>query len=166
MTAPAMLAVEAALEFLLDRARPIADTQNQHLLHARRCVLAQDIRASVDVPPCDNSAMDGYAVRSSDIQPERMLPISQRIPAGAVPGPLAEGSVARIQRLPSSSFGRNSRPSMRIMKAVTTSNPTTPPITSARLATALRRAVAAALLVEFGDEHRSLGAPLHAEFGQ
>ena len=96
MTAPAMLAVEAALEFLLDRARPITDTQHQPLLHARRCVLAQDIRASVDVPPCDNSAMDGYAVRSSDIQPERMLPISQRIPAGAVPGPLAEGSVARI----------------------------------------------------------------------
>ena len=96
MTAPAMLAVEAALEFLLDRARPITDTHNQHLLHARRCVLAQDIRASVDVPPCDNSAMDGYAVRSSDIQPERMLPVSQRIPAGAVPGPLAEGSVARI----------------------------------------------------------------------
>lgn len=32
MTAPAMLAVEAALEFLLDRARPITDTHNQHLL--------------------------------------------------------------------------------------------------------------------------------------
>jgi len=52
----------------------------------------------VDVPPADNSAMDGYAVASADIGPtgETVLPVSQRIPAGTPGGPLAPGTAARI----------------------------------------------------------------------
>jgi molybdopterin molybdotransferase len=51
----------------------------------------------LQVPPQDNSSMDGYAVRSSEIAGEgASLPVSQRIPAGAAAEPLAPGSAARI----------------------------------------------------------------------
>jgi molybdopterin biosynthesis enzyme len=50
-------------------------------------VLAQDVVAGLTVPPADNSAMDGYAVRSADCAaPGAELPVSQRIPAGSVAG--------------------------------------------------------------------------------
>ncbi|NDL69211.1 gephyrin-like molybdotransferase Glp [Vreelandella alkaliphila] len=57
-------------------------------------VLADAITAQVDVPPFDNSAMDGYALRASDAG--KWLPISQRIAAGSPAVPLVEGSCARI----------------------------------------------------------------------
>jgi molybdopterin molybdotransferase len=53
--------------------------------------------SSVDIPPWDNSAMDGYAVNIKDIVsvPVR-LPVSQNIPAGATPLRLKKGTAARI----------------------------------------------------------------------
>ena len=60
-------------------------------------VLAADVRSLIDVPPADNSAMDGYALRVADVAaPGTVLPISQRIAAGSVGSPLAPGSAARI----------------------------------------------------------------------
>jgi molybdopterin molybdotransferase len=51
----------------------------------------------IDVPPQDNTSMDGYAVRVADLPlPGTVLPVSQRIPAGQVGRPLAPGSAARI----------------------------------------------------------------------
>jgi molybdopterin molybdotransferase len=49
-------------------------------------VLADDVRAVFDVPPTDNSAVDGYAVRSADIPPSgtRELTVVADLPAGAV----------------------------------------------------------------------------------
>jgi molybdopterin molybdotransferase len=60
--------------------------------------LARDIVSAVHVPPEDNSAMDGYAVRVADLAhgAGSMLPVSQRIVAGKVGGPLAAGTAARI----------------------------------------------------------------------
>ncbi|WP_420463167.1 gephyrin-like molybdotransferase Glp [Candidatus Palauibacter sp.] len=64
--------------------------------------LGRRVSAVVAHPPWDNSAMDGFAVRSDDVQgasPERpvVLPISDDIPAGAFPrGPLEPGSAARV----------------------------------------------------------------------
>jgi molybdopterin molybdotransferase len=60
-------------------------------------VLAQDLTSTVDVPPLDNSAMDGYALRGADV-PEAgaVLPVSQRIPAGSVGHELQPGTAARI----------------------------------------------------------------------
>ena len=58
--------------------------------------LAQDIIAQHPVPPADNSAMDGYALRLADLRQNTPLPISQRIPAGAAPQPLTANSCARI----------------------------------------------------------------------
>jgi molybdopterin molybdotransferase len=63
-------------------------------------VLAQDVASALHVPPQDNSAMDGYAVRCADVlqaQPHHgVLPVSQRIAAGLSGAPLAPMSVARI----------------------------------------------------------------------
>ncbi len=61
-------------------------------------VLAEPVRAGCDVPPWDNSAMDGYALNAGDIEQARAegLPISQRITAGMAPGPLLPGTCARI----------------------------------------------------------------------
>ncbi len=60
-------------------------------------VLAADIQAPVNVPPRDNSAMDGYALHTDSlIEIPLTLAISQRIPAGADPQPLQPGTAARI----------------------------------------------------------------------
>ncbi|MBE9516379.1 MAG: molybdopterin molybdotransferase MoeA, partial [Proteobacteria bacterium] len=59
--------------------------------------LATAVESSVNVPPHDNSAMDGYAVRAADVTTEGVtLPISQRIPAGQTGTPLKAGTAARI----------------------------------------------------------------------
>lgn len=60
-------------------------------------VLAQGLSSAVAVPPLDNSAMDGYAVRAADLcAPGTVLPMSQRIAAGQVGVELAPGTCARI----------------------------------------------------------------------
>lgn len=60
-------------------------------------VLANDIQSAVDVPPNDNSAMDGYAIQLSSVKElPQALPISQRIPAGVFPKKLLPNTAARI----------------------------------------------------------------------
>ena len=60
-------------------------------------VLAQAQASTMDVPPMDNSAMDGYAIRVSDLSSSNAkLKIAQRIPAGSVGKPLEPGTAARI----------------------------------------------------------------------
>lgn len=60
-------------------------------------VLAHKLVSHVDVPPADNSAMDGYAVRCADLPAEGLcLPQAQRIAAGQVGCELAAGHCARI----------------------------------------------------------------------
>ncbi|MFM2329098.1 MAG: hypothetical protein RLZZ494_1201, partial [Pseudomonadota bacterium] len=60
-------------------------------------VLAQALVSPLDVPPADNTAMDGYALRAADVAAAgTVLPVSQRIPAGVVGQPLAAGTAARI----------------------------------------------------------------------
>lgn len=60
-------------------------------------VLAADIHSPLAVPPHDNSAMDGYALRVADVPaPGTVLPVSQRIAAGSVGEPLQPGTAARI----------------------------------------------------------------------
>ncbi|MCB1705165.1 MAG: molybdopterin molybdotransferase MoeA [Halioglobus sp.] len=86
--------VAEALSRVLAGARPVTETLDVPLLDALGLVLARDVISTIDVPPMDNSAMDGYALRAAEAgQP---LPVSQRIPAGAVGAPLAPVSAARI----------------------------------------------------------------------
>lgn len=60
-------------------------------------VLAADVCSPISVPPADNSAMDGYAVRVSDVPVAgTVLPVSQRIAAGHPGQPLQPGTAARI----------------------------------------------------------------------
>lgn len=60
-------------------------------------VLAFDLVSPLDVPPHDNSAMDGYALRVRDVKEAgTVLPVSQRIAAGVVRQPLLPGTAARI----------------------------------------------------------------------
>ncbi len=60
-------------------------------------MLAHDVRSALDVPPADNTSMDGYALRCADVPSAgAVLPVAQRIPAGVVGAPLAAGTAARI----------------------------------------------------------------------
>jgi molybdopterin molybdotransferase len=92
-----LLPVEAALERLLAAARPPSQTEDVLAMRAAGRVLAHDLVSGIDVPPMDNSAMDGYAVRAADVPAAgARLRIAQRIAAGQVGGPLAAGCAARI----------------------------------------------------------------------
>lgn len=92
-----MLSYEQALAQLLAAARPVEEIRHVPLTAAAGRVLAQAQTSTVDVPPLDNSAMDGYAVRLGDLpQAGVTLPVSQRIPAGSVGSELQPGSAARI----------------------------------------------------------------------
>ena len=75
------------------------DSERRALRQARGCVLAGDIVSEVDLPPWDNSAMDGFAVRSADVA--GAVPVTLRvvddIPAGGRPSRRLEpGEAARI----------------------------------------------------------------------
>jgi len=92
-----LLSVEEALEVLLAGARPVAEVEDVSTLEAAGRVLARAQRSTMDVPPMDNSAMDGYAVRTADVKaPDTKLKVAQRIQAGAVGRPLEPGTAARI----------------------------------------------------------------------
>jgi molybdopterin molybdotransferase len=96
-----MLSTAEALATLLAAASPLARTGNGTetlpTLDALNRVLAADVVSPLDVPPMHTSAMDGYAVRVADLmQGSRRLAVSQRIPAGHAPQPLAAGTAARI----------------------------------------------------------------------
>ncbi len=87
-----------ALDNLLNAARPVSATEPVAVTEALQRVLAAPLLSPVDVPPADNSAMDGYAINSADATDPGVirLPVSQRIPAGVVGSPLKPGTAARI----------------------------------------------------------------------
>lgn len=93
-----LMPINKALELLLDNASPITKTEKVTLIEAQGRILAEDLSSTINVPPADNSAMDGYAVRSVDLvdSTEKLLPISQRIPAGVMGTELKAGTAARI----------------------------------------------------------------------
>ncbi|MGC3874382.1 gephyrin-like molybdotransferase Glp [Halomonas sp. GXIMD04776] len=93
MSGNGMQSVEAALAALLESLSPM-DAECLDVDKAAGRVLAEDVNAQHDVPPADNSAMDGYALRAADAG--RILPVSQRVAAGHSPQPLAPDSCARI----------------------------------------------------------------------
>lgn len=95
---PGLQPVSEALQTLLDAVQPVTDTESVTLTAARGRVLAEAVTSAVDVPPLDNSAVDGYAVASADLASGRecRLPMSQRIAAGQVGAPLQPGTAARI----------------------------------------------------------------------
>lgn len=94
---PPLKSLDAALAELLAYAQPLEGHELLDTFDADGRVLAQDLVAGLQVPPFDNSAMDGYALRAADLSgPELALPVSQRIAAGSIGEPLAAGTAARI----------------------------------------------------------------------
>lgn len=92
-----LLSVDEALVQLLAGARAVDGVEDVPTLEAAGRVLARAQISDIDVPPLDNSAMDGYAVRRADLPaPGARLRVSQRILAGAVGSTLEAGSAARI----------------------------------------------------------------------
>ncbi|MCU7842577.1 MAG: molybdopterin molybdotransferase MoeA [Candidatus Thiodiazotropha sp. (ex Monitilora ramsayi)] len=87
---------DEALNFLLAQANPITETETLPLERALGRVLAEPVHSHVDVPPWDNSAMDGYAVNTRDLEKMESLRVAQRIPAGAAGSELQTGTAARI----------------------------------------------------------------------
>ena len=92
-----MLTFEQALEKLLAAAQPVEEVRLLPLTAAAGRILALAQQSTAAVPPLDNSAMDGYAVRTADVTAAGVcLPVSQRIPAGTVGTTLQPGTAARI----------------------------------------------------------------------
>ncbi len=94
-----LLSLDDALARLAAGAAPhaIQATEQVSTFDALGRVLAQAVLATLDVPPEDNTAMDGYALRAADVPASGAeLVVSQRIPAGQVALPLQPGTAARI----------------------------------------------------------------------
>ena len=92
-----MLTLEEALTRLLQAVRPLAEAERVATFDALGRVLAEPVASLLDVPPEDNTSMDGYALRVADVPaPGSVLPVAQRIPAGSVGAPLAAGTAARV----------------------------------------------------------------------
>lgn len=94
---PPLMALDEALRLLMGYATPPLGLESVSTFDADGRVLAQDVVSGLTVPPNDNSAMDGYAVRVADcVQTGAVLTVAQRIPAGSVGTLLAVGTAARI----------------------------------------------------------------------
>ena len=94
---PNMLSADQALAFLLDRVRQPGEIEQVATAETLGRVLAEHQVSAINVPPLDNSAMDGYAVRLADLSAgSTRLRVAQRIPAGTVGQPLEAGTAARI----------------------------------------------------------------------
>jgi molybdopterin molybdotransferase len=92
-----MLSVQQALDFLLSAAQPVTDSEIIPTLNANGRVLAAAQTSQLNVPPMDNTQMDGCAVRAADCAGgNARLAVSQRIPAGYVGSALQPGTAARI----------------------------------------------------------------------
>ena len=90
--------VDTMLNELLNKAKPVKERIDIPIADALGAVLAEDIISSIDVPPHNNSAVDGYVVIAEECPNDASitLEITQRIPAGSVPLPLQQNSAARI----------------------------------------------------------------------
>ena len=82
-SAPGLLPFEQALATMLSQVSPITETLNLPIEQALHYILAQDIASPLDVPPHNNSAMDGYAFALKSLQANKTLTLVGRSMAGA-----------------------------------------------------------------------------------
>ena len=90
----ALTAIDDALRDILSDAAALDSVENISLGDALGRIVAADQFSEIDVPPADNSAMDGYAIRAQDAH--KPLRIAQRITAGSVGHAHEPGTAARI----------------------------------------------------------------------
>ena len=93
-----LISYDEALQQLIAKISPRQKITSKPLLESFGEVLAESQRSTIDVPQSDNSAMDGYALSTSDlaVTGETELPVLQRVAAGQAAGPLQPGTAARI----------------------------------------------------------------------
>ncbi|MEK2063693.1 molybdopterin molybdotransferase MoeA [Vibrio parahaemolyticus] len=80
--APGLMPIEEAMDKMLSRIKPIQTTLYLPLADALGFVLAEDVLSPIHVPPFDNSAMDGYAIRIQDLEASTVLPMVGKSFAG------------------------------------------------------------------------------------
>lgn len=88
--------VDAALALIAAAVGCAVGAETVPLLEADGRVLADDLRAPIDLPPFANAAVDGYAVRLGDLEGRATLPLSGRLAAGATATALVPGTTQRI----------------------------------------------------------------------
>jgi molybdopterin molybdotransferase len=83
---------------IAERITPVTEVEQVTLDDATGRIVAADVMASEDLPPFDNSAVDGFAVRHADLNPgaETRMAVSTRVMAGHVAEPLAPNVAIRI----------------------------------------------------------------------
>lgn len=94
-----LLPVDDLEQIIRERITPVAEIETVPLALARGRTLARDIEAPIDLPPFDNSAVDGYAVRHADLsaQSDTAFAIADRVTAGrAAAHPIAPATAIRI----------------------------------------------------------------------
>jgi molybdopterin molybdotransferase len=94
-----LLSVSDVQKRIINDIKPISGTERLDLRHALNRVLAEDVTAIVNTPPCDNSAMDGYAFKSSDIQEQSSLTlkvVGQSFAGHPYSGDVSSGEAIRI----------------------------------------------------------------------
>jgi molybdopterin molybdotransferase len=93
-----LLAINEVERLIGERVTPVAEVETILLRDARGRVLAADVVAPIDLPPFDNSAVDGYAVRHADLaKDETRLVIVDRLTAGRAAGQgVGAGEAIRI----------------------------------------------------------------------
>jgi molybdopterin molybdotransferase len=94
-----LLAVEEGVRLISERVVPVAAQEVVSLLDADGRILAADVPAPIDLPPADNAAVDGYAVRHADLAAaaSTLLPVEGRDVAGQLSSePLVPGAARRI----------------------------------------------------------------------
>ncbi len=94
-----LLPIDEVERILQERVMPVAETETARLAAACGRVMASDVLAPISLPPFDNSAVDGYAVRAADLgrDAETRLAVTERVTAGrAAAQALAPGAAIRI----------------------------------------------------------------------
>ena len=88
--------VEEAIDHLLAKVSRTEQTEIRGLSDALGLYLTEPVISDLDVPPADNSAMDGYAVQLASISENQWLEVSARVPAGSVGEEIRSGTAVRI----------------------------------------------------------------------
>jgi len=91
-----MMTPAEAARFIVANVQPLP-AERRPLRDALDAVLAEDVASPIDLPPWDNSAMDGYAVRAADLRDGNSLAVIETIPAGTFPSKsVGSGQAIRI----------------------------------------------------------------------
>lgn len=93
-----LLTLDAARAMLRERIGPVAEVESVSLAEADGRILAEIVLAPLPLPPFDNSAVDGFAVRFQDLDPasDTILRVSARLAAGSAAGEGGSGTAVRI----------------------------------------------------------------------